>query len=88
MEMLSEYVVAVVIGICFAVGYILKNLVPSDKINRYIPLIMGCLGVVLNTWLNEWSFTPSVLLGGLASGLAATGTNELIKHLSGDKKSE
>lgn len=88
MEMLSEYVVAVVIGICFAVGYILKNLVPSDKINRYIPLIMGCLGVVLNTWLNEWSFTPSVLLGGLASGLAATGTNELIKHLSGEKKSE
>ena len=88
MEMLSEYVVAAVIGICFAVGYILKNLVPSDKINRYIPLIMGCLGVVLNTWINEWSFTPSVLLGGLASGLAATGTNELIKHLSGDKKSE
>lgn len=88
MEMLSEYVVAVVIGICFAVGYILKNLVPSDKINRYIPLIMGCLGIVLNTWLNEWSFTPSVLLGGLASGLAATGTNELIKHLSGEKKSE
>ena len=88
MEMLSEYVVAVVIGICFAVGYILKNLIPSDKINRYIPLIMGCLGVVLNTWLNEWSFTPSVLLGGLASGLAATGTNELIKHLSGEKKSE
>lgn len=88
MEMLSEYVVAVVIGICFAVGYIIKNLVPSDKINRYIPLIMGCLGIVLNTWLNEWSFTPSVLLGGLASGLAATGTNELIKHLSGEKKSE
>lgn len=88
MEMLSEYVVAVVIGICFAVGYILKNLVPSNKINRYIPLIMGCLGIVLNTWLNEWSFTPSVLLGGLASGLAATGTNELIKHLSGEKKSE
>ena len=88
MEMLSEYVVAVVIGICFAVGYILKNLIPSDKINRYIPLIMGCLGIVLNTWLNEWSFTPSVLLGGLASGLAATGTNELIKHLSGEKKSE
>lgn len=88
MEMLSEYVVAVVIGICFAVGYIIKNLVPSDKINRYIPLIMGCLGIVLNTWLNEWSFTPSVLLGGLASGLAATGTNELVKHLSGEKKSE
>lgn len=89
MEQLSQYTVAVVVAICFAVGYIIKNLIPSDKINRYIPLIMGVLGVILNVWLNEWSFTPSILLGGLASGLASTGAYELVKHLSGgDEENE
>jgi hypothetical protein len=42
-EFLKEYLVLVVLGICLCAGYILKHLVPSDKINRFIPLIMGVL---------------------------------------------
>ena len=81
MEIFSEYVVVVVVLICYAIGYIIKNVIPTDEINRFIPLIMGILGVILNVWFHSWEFTPEILLGGLASGLASTGANELIKHL-------
>lgn len=80
-EFLKEYLVLVVLGICLCAGYILKHLVPSDKINRFIPLIMGLLGVVLNLWMNGWGMTPEVLLGGLASGLAATGAHQAVTNL-------
>ena len=80
-EFLKEYLVLVVLGICLCAGYILKHLVPSDKINRFIPLIMGVLGVVLNLWLSGWVLTPQVLLGGLASGLAATGAHQAVTNL-------
>jgi hypothetical protein len=42
---------------------------------------MGVAGVILNLWLNSWKFTPEVLLGGLASGLASTGTHQLVRNL-------
>lgn len=78
---MNDYVVIVVVLICMAVGYILKELVPSKKLNKFIPLILGTLGVMINVWYNDWSFTPEILLGGLASGLASTGTYELVKNM-------
>lgn len=63
------------------IGFVIKNLIPSDKINKFIPLIMALLGVIINVWLNEFAFTPEILLGGLASGLASTGTYEGIKNV-------
>lgn len=78
MEFLNDYIVLVVLGICLCVGYILKNLIPTDKVNKFIPLIVGVLGVVLNIWANGWALTPEVLLGGLASGLASTGAYEAV----------
>ncbi|MEG1614829.1 MAG: phage holin family protein [Oscillospiraceae bacterium] len=81
MEMLKDYVVIIVCLICWCIGYIIKNVVPTDKINKFIPLIMGALGILLNAWLNGWAFTPIILLGGLASGLASTGVNEIFKNL-------
>lgn len=80
MEVLSEYVVAIIVAICLCIGYIIKHsikIVPNDL----IPLIMGVLGVVLNVWFNAWSFTPETLLGGLASGLASTGAFELVRNI-------
>jgi hypothetical protein len=49
---------------------------------------MGILGVILNSWVNAWMFTPDVLLGGLASGLAATGAFELGRNLFGDDNND
>lgn len=79
MDFLNNYLVLIVIGICLCVGYVLKNLIPTDKVNKFIPLIMAVLGVILNIWLN-FAFTPEILLGGLASGLASTGMYELFRN--------
>ena len=80
---ISEYLVLVVLAICLCVGYIIKHIVPGDKVNKFIPLIMGVLGVVLNAWFNAWQLTPEILLGGLASGLASTGLHQAFKNLIG-----
>lgn len=77
---LVDYAIPIIVGICLCVGYMLKNMVKTDKINNYIPLIMGILGVVLNIWINL-KFTPIILLGGLVSGLASTGCYETFKNL-------
>ena len=81
LAMLQEHFVIVVILICMCIGFILKNLVTSDKINKYIPLIMAVIGVVLNVWHNEWSFSLEILLGGLASGLASSGAYDGYKGI-------
>lgn len=80
MDFMNEYLVIVVVAICLCVGYVLKHLVPTDGINRYIPLIMAVLGVVLNMWLNAFAISPEILLGGLASGLASTGMHQMYKQ--------
>lgn len=76
MEFLNDYIVLGVVAVCLAVGYIIKHLIPSDKINRFIPLIMGVMGVGINVWLTG-ALNPEVLIGGLISGLASTGMHEL-----------
>ena len=85
-EFLQDYIVLIVVGICLCVGYILKNVVTTEKVNRFIPLVMGLLGIALNVWVNAFTFTPEVLLGGLFSGLASTGLYELFKNLINRKE--
>lgn len=77
---ITEFYQPLVVVICLAVGYILKNVVPTDKINKYVPLIMGVLGVILAVWISG-TFTPLILAVGLVSGLASTGMHELFKNL-------
>lgn len=79
-EFLTKYSAPIVIGVCLCVGYVIKNLVQSSAINKYIPLIVSILGVVVNVWLNL-AFTPEVLLGGLFSGLISTGMHQLLKNI-------
>ena len=86
MEILNDYIVVLVMAICLAIGYIIKHFLPMD--NKWIPLIMGCLGVLINVWVNAWGFTPDVLLGGLASGLAATGAFEMVRNLVGSENKD
>lgn len=81
MEILNQYVVVTIVAICLALGYIIKHSLTFIK-NKYIPLIMAVIGVALNVWLNNFTFTVEVLLGGLASGLASTGAFELVKNFT------
>lgn len=78
---LDGYIVIAVVLICLCVGYVLRNIIPTDKINKFIPLIMAVLGLFLNIWMNSWSVTPEIVLGGLASGLASTGLHQVFKQL-------
>ena len=78
-SVLNDYFVLVIVGICLCVGYIIKtslNFIP----NKYIPLIMGIIGVVLNVWTNN-TFNAEILLSGLFSGLASTGLNEAFRNI-------
>lgn len=80
MEFLNEYSIPVIVGICLCIGFILKNLVATDRINKFIPLIVAVIGVVVNAWLNTWTVTPEILLSGMFSGLASTGMHQLFKQ--------
>ena len=79
LSFLTNFTVPIIVGICLCIGYVLKNIVTTDAVNKYIPAIMGVLGVILNIWMNM-TFTPEILLGGLVSGLASTGLYEAFKN--------
>ncbi len=81
MDFLNNYIVVVVLAICLCIGYIIKHAISTDKINRYIPLIMAVLGVILNIWINSFKITPEIILGGLVSGLASTGMHQAFKEI-------
>ena len=76
---LNDYVVLVVVGICLCIGYVLKNSFPKLD-NKYIPLIMAILGVVLNIWISK-EITPDILLAGMISGLSSTGLHQSFKQM-------
>ena len=81
MEFVNDYIVLIVLGVCLCVGYVLKNLVASSKINRFIPLIMAVTGIAINWWVNNFKLTPEILLGGMISGLASTGLHQAFKQI-------
>lgn len=76
----QDYISVVALVACACVGYIVKHVVPNDAVNRFIPLIVGVLGVAIVAW-SEWSITPDVLALGLVSGLASTGAYEAIDQM-------
>ncbi|MBP3261107.1 phage holin family protein [Pseudobutyrivibrio sp.] len=78
---MEQYLNLIIILICLCLGYILKSKVKTEKVNDWIPLIMGLTGVLLAVWINGLPLTPEILLQGLLSGLASTGCYELFKNL-------
>lgn len=70
---------------CLAIGYIIKTSVPKIG-NKYIPLIMGAVGIIISI-LNAQCFDFNVVLSGLITGLASTGLYEAYRNLiNKDKK--
>lgn len=80
MDFLNEFSIPVIVGICLCIGFVLKNLVTTEKVNKFIPLIVAVLGIVINVWLNAWTITPDILLAGMFSGLASTGMHQMFKQ--------
>ena len=81
---LDGYLVLAVVGICLCLGYVIKQSLDFIP-NKYIPLIMALLGVIINVWV-AGAFNPEVLLGGMFSGLASTGLHQAFKNLLGCDK--
>ena len=87
MEFLNEYISVVTLIACLCIGYVIKHATASDKVNKFIPMIVAVLGVVVNVWANGFSFTPQVVAVGMVSGLASTGMHQLIKQWIDSKTS-
>lgn len=77
---LNTYIDYVIVGICVVIGLLVKHCTPLD--NKYIPLIVAVVGLLIAVW-THWSdgITPTVILGGLFSGLASTGFHQVFKQL-------
>ena len=74
----NEYISPLIVAVCLCAGYIVKT--SFDFVdNKYIPLIVAILGLVLSIWQN--GLDPKAVACGLVSGLASTGTFELIKNV-------
>lgn len=80
---LNNYLVLVVVGICMCLGYIIKHSLDFIP-NKYIPLIVGFTGCIINIWINK-SITPDIILGGMFSGLASTGLHQAFVNLIKEK---
>ena len=77
---IQEYISPITLISCLCVGYVIKNLIPNDTINRFIPLIVALIGVAMCAWA-EMAITPAVVCSGLISGLASTGFYEVFSQL-------
>jgi hypothetical protein len=78
--MISQYLSPIVVIGCLCVGYVLKNLVPGDGINRFIPLIMAVLGIVA-AGLAASALSLEIVVQGMISGLASTGLYEAFANI-------
>ena len=76
---LNEYFIPVIVGICLCVGYVIKTSIPKVN-NSLIPMILSIIGLSVNIWINH-TLNPSIVLGGLFSGLASTGLHQMFKNL-------
>lgn len=83
---LNDFIVLLPCVAALVVGFLVKNTI-SVIPNKYIPLICGVIGLLVNIWIN-WSFSPEILVSGLVSGVAATGMFELVRNLIGGKTNE
>lgn len=75
-----------VLGLC--VGYIIKNLIPNDSVNRFIPLIVGIVGLVAGVVSAITTGTPitlELIVGAILSGLSSTAVYEQFKNLMSGK---
>ena len=80
LSFIADYVSPIALVICLAIGYIIKNAIPNDGINRFIPLIVAVIGVIVCAFA-EGTFTVQILAMGLISGLASTGLYEAFKNI-------
>lgn len=86
LSFIISYYIPIIVGICLCVGYVIKHSLTFVK-NKYIPLIMAILGIVINIWINM-GISPDILFTGMVSGLASTGLHQLFSEMINKNKQE
>lgn len=81
LNFLTQYAVFPIALICFGVGYIIKHLITKIP-NKFIPVILACVGLILNLAFNGFQFSLEIIITGIASGLVATGSFEAVRNLA------
>ena len=79
-EFITEYAVPAIMAAVYLVLLMAKPLFGEKT--KWIPLAAGLLGIALNAWFSM-GFDFNIFLTGLASGLAATGLDQLFKQTTG-----
>lgn len=86
MEFINDYISIIALVAALCVGFIIKNLIPNDEVNKFIPLIAAVVGLVICLWEAGWVATPETVVMGIVSGLASTGLYEAFKQFIGQMK--
>lgn len=80
LTVIVEYFSPIIVIACLCVGWVIKNVIASEKVNRFIPLIVMVLGIALNLWF-VGIVNLETCVAGAVSGLASTGLYEAFTNL-------
>lgn len=86
MELMEDFASPVIVILCFCIGWMIRNAVTNEKVNRFIPIIVGFIGIVAAVVMNYAAGIGTdnvvqIVVIGLVSGLASTGCYEAFKNL-------
>ena len=84
LTIVMDYISPIILIACLVVGWVIKNLVPNEGVNRFIPLIVAVLGTFLNIWSCGWIVDLPTVVTGAVSGLASTGLYEAFTQILGN----
>lgn len=85
---LNYAAIPAIVVICYLIGLICKAGIPSEKIDKFIPIVVGVAGLVLG--VVAFLFIPNILTVdnvydaaaiGIVSGFTSTGVNQIYKQL-------
>ena len=81
LSFLLQLVDPITLGICLLTGYVLKEAFDNFP-NKFIPLASLSMGTIIAVIIHlQAGINAEVVLGGMISGLAATGMYELLRNL-------
>lgn len=83
-EEITNYIQPMIMIGCFAIGFVLKHIVPSIS-NKYIPAIVAIFGILFNVWMNDWVLNPVNIIVGMISGIASVGADQFIRKTFSDE---
>lgn len=87
MEFLNDYIAVIALVAALCVGYVVRNVITNEQVNRFIPAICALTGVVVLLWDANWVATPQLVVAGMMSGIAASGLYDQFKMII-EKKDE